>query len=203
MPDKSKDTLKSLKQGLVLFRKQEEQKIAARREAIQERAGVLMHKTGDMVEQSISNRIEGTQLEAPILLGKPEEHKWYRIPLSEGLSGDGSEYHIYLKKGTTDHLCIFFSGGGVAWNEYTAARPVTGGRVAAGEPNFYWNNLRPFTQIMNINIGITEAGKERNPFNDWNFVVITYATGDFHVGNNEFPYKDQDGTRKILQISST
>ncbi|MCR4587494.1 MAG: pectinacetylesterase family protein [Lachnospiraceae bacterium] len=159
-----------------------------------------MHKTGDMVEQSISNRIEGTQLEAPILIGKPEAHKWYRIPLSEGLSGDGSEYHIYLKKGTTDHLCIFFSGGGVAWNEYTAARPVTGGRVAAGEPNFYWNNLRPFTQIMNINIGITEAGKERNPFNDWNFVVITYATGDFHVGNNEFPYKDQDGTRKILHF---
>ncbi|MCR5032261.1 MAG: pectinacetylesterase family protein [Lachnospiraceae bacterium] len=158
-----------------------------------------MHKTGDLVEQSIGSRIEGTALEAPVLSGKPQTHKWYRIPLKEGLSGDGSEYHIYLKKGEGEHLCIFFSGGGVAWNEYTAARPVTGGRVAAGEPNFYWNNLRPFTQIMNINIGITEENK-RNPFHDWNFVVITYATGDFHVGNNDFPYKAEDGSKQVLHF---
>ncbi len=153
---------------------------------------------GDLLEQSISQRIEGTHLEAPILIGAPKPHTWYRIPLAEGLSGDGSEYHIYLKKGTTDNLCIFFSGGGVAWNEYTAARPVTGGRMAAGEPNFYWNNLRPVTQIMNIHMGITEAATEHNPFKDWNFIVITYATGDFHVGNNEFPYKAQDGSHQIL-----
>ena len=56
------------------------------------------------------------------------------------------------------------------------------GTVAAGAPNYYWNNLRPFTQFMNINIGITETDTARNPFDDWNFVVITYATGDFHVG---------------------
>ena len=46
----------------------------------------------------------------------------------------------------------------MAWNAYSASRPVTGGRIAAGVPNFYWNNLRPFTQVMNIHFGITEAG---------------------------------------------
>ena len=61
-----------------------------------------------------------------------------------------------LKRAQSDNLCVFLSGGGVAWNEYTAARPVTGGKVAAGLPNYYWNNLRPFTQIMNINIGIMD-----------------------------------------------
>ena len=76
-----------------------------------------------------------------------------------------------------------FSGGGVAWDEYTAARPVTGGKMAAGLPHFYWNNLRPLTQLMNIHVGITDENNAQNPFNEWNFVIITYSTGDFHIGN--------------------
>ena len=64
---------------------------------------------------------------------------WYRVPLERGLSGDGSEYYIYAKLADPEKLCVFFSGGGVAWNEFTAARPVTGGKVATGQPNFYWN----------------------------------------------------------------
>lgn len=128
----------------------------------------------------------------------PQPLTWYQIPLAGGLSGDGSEYHCYLKRGTTEHLVIFLSGGGVAWNEFTAARPVTGSRVAAGAPNYYWNNLRPFTQIMNINVGITEADSARNPFRDWNFLIIPYTTGDFHVGNRDVPYVDEDGNPQIL-----
>lgn len=141
------------------------------------------YKMGELVEQRIGHSIERF-FEAPLLDGAAAQNTWYRIPVEAGRSGDGSEYHIYIKIGNIDKLCIFLSGGGVAWNEYTAARPVTGGAVAARLPNYYWNNLRPFTQIMNINAGITEIGNSRNPLDDWSFVVITYATGDFHVGNN-------------------
>ena len=42
---------------------------------------------------------------------------------------------------------------------------------------------------MNINVGITDIASDKNPFKDWSFVVITYATGDFHIGNNDYPYK--------------
>ncbi len=153
---------------------------------------------GNFVEGRIGRAFDGTHAEAPILDGAPEALKWYKIPIQKGKSGDGSEYHIYLKKGIVDNLCIFFSGGGVAWNEYTAARPVTGGRKAAGEPNFYWNNLRPFTQIMNINTGITSLNESVNPFTNWSFVIITYSTGDFHLGNSEFKYKDENGEEKTL-----
>lgn len=173
-----------------------------RRHRFTQQGMTFFYRAGDVVENRLGSRIEGSALEAPILDPgiSPEPKKWYRVPLSSGMSGDGSEYHIYFKKGLTDHLVIFLSGGGLAWNEYTAARPVTGGRVASWSPNYYWSNLRPFTQIMNINVGITRTDTPRNPFDDWNFVIITYSTGDFHIGSNDFPYQDEDGTSRILHF---
>lgn len=160
---------------------------------------IRMARVGDFVEKTIGLEIE-KHLEAPELEDGPEMHVWYRVSVPEGITGDGSEYHVYLKKAESDDLCIFLSGGGVAWNGYTAARPVTGAKVAAGLPNFYWNNLRPFTQLMNINTGITQIGNPANPFDSWNILVVAYATGDFHVGRNDFPYTAEDGSEQILHF---
>ena len=169
----------------------------------------LQEKIGDKAENAIGNVMENTRFEAPELLIRPgqgvsqqlpemELRQWYRVPVEGGKTADGSEYHIYVRKGTTDHLCVFLSGGGIAWNPYTAARPVTGGRVLAWHPNYYWSNLRPFTQFFNIGVGITDNSARRNPFRDWNFVVITYATGDMHLGRNIYHYKDQEGQDQCL-----
>ncbi len=160
---------------------------------------VFASKAGDFVENSLGKAVEKSPRKAPDLTDDPQKMVWYRVPLEKGMSGDGSEYYIYVKLADPDKLCVFLSGGGVAWNEYTAARPVTGGKVASWQPNFYWNNLRPFTQLMNINVGITDIS-DKNPFKDWSFVVITYATGDFHVGNNDYHYKKVDGTEDILHF---
>ncbi len=176
------------------------EKAAAAKEQLMEKAMDFAASAGDFVEQSLGGKIEGSKYEAPVLEGEPEEKTWYRIPIEEGMAGDGSEFHIYIKKGiSAENLCIFFSGGGVAWNEKMASAPVTGGKVAAWQPNYYWNNLRPFTQIMNINVGITEL-RDFNPFRDWNFAVITYATGDFHLGSNVFIYNDEEGEEKVLNF---
>ncbi|MBQ7557296.1 MAG: pectin acetylesterase [Lachnospiraceae bacterium] len=156
-------------------------------------------KLGNAVEVALDREIS-RRFEAPLLKGKPVPSKWYRVPVKKGISGDGSEYHIYIKRGTSENMCVFLSGGGVVWNEYTAARPATGGRIAAGLPNFYWNNLRPLTQIMNIGYGLTETGNPRNPFDSWNFIIITYATGDFHIGDGVFPYKGEDGQEHTLNF---
>ena len=146
-----------------------------------------MVRIGNLVEESVSKGIYELGQEAPILVGEPAEKVWYKVPIPEGRCGDGSEYHIYVRKGSGSRLCVFFSGGGIAINEFMAARPVNGGAVAAWLPNYYWNNLRLFTQVMNINVGITKNGAD-NPFDDWNFLVITYATGDMHIGNCRFTY---------------
>ncbi len=155
---------------------------------------------GDFVEQAIAKGIEVVGLEPP-LLPEPEEGAaavlaekvWYKKELPEGMSGDGSGYHIYVKAGRISNLCIFLSGGGIAWNTYTATRPVTGGKVAAWLPNYYWNNLRTFTQIMNIDAGITRTEDPSNPFDDWNFLVVPYSTGDMHLGRQDFDYISEEG----------
>lgn len=157
----------------------------------------------DKLENRLSHFIEGSPIEAPLLVDihKALTNKWYRLSLSGGKSGDGSEYHIYIKTGSRPDngpLCIFFSGGGMAWDEKTAGSPITAGTRAGGEGGYYWSNLRPVTQLMNIGMGITDPNIRRNPFHDWNFVVITYSTGDFHVGDSEYRYRDEEGDEKIL-----
>ena len=188
-------------------------------ESLQERIGdhaeqaieSLQERIGDHAEQAIGSVIEHSRLEVPELLVKPgfgpgaerpdmETGQWYRVPVEGGKTADGSEYHIYVHRGSTDHLCVFLSGGGIAWNPYTAARPVTGGRVLAWQPNYYWSNLRPFTQVFNIGVGITDQKARRNPFRDWNFIVITYATGDLHLGRNVYRYQDEQGREQCLHF---
>ena len=82
-------------------------------------------KFGDFIETSVGKALENHDYLAYELPENPESNTWYRVTLDKGMSGDGSEYYIYVKIGDPDKLCIFFSGGGMAWNEYTAARPVT------------------------------------------------------------------------------
>ena len=183
----------------------------------------LQERIGDRAENAIGSMIENSRLKAPELsvgpgepgaeapalfvrpgrgpgfeIPEPEAYVWYRVPVEGGQTADGSAYHIYVRKGASDHLCVFLSGGGIAWNPYTAARPVTGGRVLAWEPNYYWSNLRSFTQVYNIGVGITDNSARRNPFRDWNFVVVTYATGDLHLGRNRYCYRDDEGVKKTL-----
>ncbi|MBQ9611030.1 MAG: hypothetical protein IJV14_00365, partial [Lachnospiraceae bacterium] len=96
-----------------------------------ERRREVLEHVGDLLENRIGSSIENSALEAPVLdpeetvrpkvqsVGQegragsiPAKRVWYRVPVRKGLSGDGSEYHIYLKAGDTQHLCVFFSGGG-------------------------------------------------------------------------------------------
>jgi hypothetical protein len=72
--------------------------------------------------------------------------------------------------------------------------------MAADLPNYYWNNLRPFTQIMNIDMGIMNLKDKTNPFRDWSIIDIAYATGDFHVGNSDFPYEGEDKEQHVLHF---
>ena len=80
------------------------------------RGVVFASKVGDFVEYRIGKALEEKGYEADILPDDPESMKWYKVPIEKGMSGDGSEYHIYVKKADPDKLCIFLSGGGVAYN---------------------------------------------------------------------------------------
>lgn len=115
---------------------------------------------------------------------------WYRVPVPEGICSDGSEYYIYLRKGTSENLCILFSGGGAAWDWRTISQPNSTGRLLAGMECYYQDRLCDQLEPGTIHAGITDIANPGNPFRDWNFAAIMYASADLHVGDGSYVFTD-------------
>jgi hypothetical protein len=124
--------------------------------------------------------------------------KWYKLPLpkAKACCSEGSTYYVHLKKGASNKLMVFFGGGGISWNEYSASKPITIPRLLTGQAAFYFPKIG-LQELMKD--GLLAGNDKYNPFNDWNFILLPYATGDFHVGNNDFAYTDKKGKRRILR----
>lgn len=128
-------------------------------------------------------------------------YEWHKVLLQgETSCSDGSEYVIFLRKGSTDNLLIHFSGGGACWDDPTCGKPITIlGELTAKKSKsldmFYLPNITRF--IPAILGGIFEADPNTNPFSDWNVVFIPYCTGDLHVGNSLKTYFSENGSFQI------
>lgn len=124
----------------------------------------------------------------------PKAGKWYRIYLEDGIDSTGKQTYVSIKLGTVNKLVVDFQGGGACWDQYTAARPI--GLDYDGPENFYVYETEPLSDYATaMGMGSME---ERNPFKDWTIVTINYTTGDWHVGDGEFPYTSLSGEEKIL-----
>jgi len=115
--------------------------------------------------------------------GEAQNNRWYQHDLGEAaMAADGSDYRLYAKTGSSDNVIIYFGGGGVTWDEASADNPITAGKYLFGsDPGNYFRSIPAF--FPTTLGGVLEADNPDNPFNDWNVVVIPYATGDFHTGN--------------------
>jgi hypothetical protein len=128
----------------------------------------------------------------------PGTSAWVKAPLEGCVSSDGSPYSVYLKKGTVNKLLVSFQGGGLSWNEQTAAGPILLGQAVTAPPGkevYYIANVPegPMRQT-----GILDPNDERNPFHGWNAINLPYTTADFYLGDNDFPYVDDSGESRIL-----
>lgn len=132
----------------------------------------------------------------PELKGKPEVGKFYRLYPQGCVSGNQGPYHGVLRVGKEkEKLIVFFNGGGVSWNEYTAARPngLFSGNL---KEKFYFNETEWLGDgTLENGIGST---RDDNPFRDWSIIDMPYASGDFHCGNGDFSYTALDGSERIL-----
>ncbi len=81
----------------------------------------LLFRIGELVEQVIDIGMESTGGDARDYDGKNIPGQWYRLPVQDGICGDGSAYHIYINYGSCDSLCVFFSGGGMVWDAILSA----------------------------------------------------------------------------------
>ena len=109
----------------------------------------------------------------PELKGEPEIGKWYDIPVEGAKSSDGSEWHGIFRKGTENKVVVYFFGGGVSITPETSE----------GGKEFYATTMLAQDFVAQGGIG---SGMEDNPFRDWSFIVIPYATGDFHAGTGTY-----------------
>jgi len=123
--------------------------------------------------------------------------KWYQRQLDGCVSSTGKPYRVLLKKGTTNKLLVNFLGGGASWNGETAARPFTIGSILKKQEAFYISDVSP-VQLSFANVGLFKASDKRNPFRDWYMLNIPYVSGDFHIGNNDYPYQSLKAEAKVL-----
>ncbi|MBQ6271701.1 MAG: pectin acetylesterase [Clostridiales bacterium] len=105
----------------------------------------------------------------PKLEGEPEIGKWYDVPVEGALSSDGSEWHGIFRKGKENKLVVYFFGGGVSITPETSE----------GGTKFFATTTLAQDFVAQGGIG---SRADDNPFKDWSFIVIPYATGDFHAG---------------------
>lgn len=131
----------------------------------------------------------------PALPEHPETGKWYRIYAEGCTAADGERTYADFRPGSENKLLVFFQGGGVSWNEYTAARPSSLYSKNMSE-GFYMIHVDLFSDLSDGK-GILE-NSERNPFRGWSKLVLPYNTGDFHAGCGDFPYTALDGSRRVL-----
>lgn len=127
-------------------------------------------------------------LQYPNLKRNPTVGKWYRVSSKEMKTSEGGKYRAFFKKGGENKVLIYFAGGGVSVNEETA-RDDTYNTAEIGIDKL---------ANLTMNMGGLASAVEGNPFSDWTVIAFPYATGDFHAGTNDFPYKDKDGREKIL-----
>ena len=112
----------------------------------------------------------------PKLTGEPEIGKWYEAAVEGTQSSDGSEWHGIFKKGTENKVVVYFFGGGVSITPETSE----------GGNKFYATNMTGQDFVAHGGIG---SSAENNPFKDWSFLVVPYATGDFHSGTGIYEGK--------------
>ncbi|MSS12422.1 pectin acetylesterase [Bifidobacterium tsurumiense] len=123
-------------------------------------------------------------VEHPELEGKPEIGEWYRISPEGTKSSDSSEWHGLLKLGTENKVAVYFFGGGVSINGYTSERGKEFFATTAQIQDF-------------VASGGISSDDERNPFKDWTFLVLPYASGDFHSGTGTYRYMDGDQEKAV------
>jgi len=124
-----------------------------------------------------------------------EPGAWFEIAPEGIVSADGSPVTTLMRVGTENKVAVFFFGGGISLNEYTAARPYVGMTMDV-EPGFYSPNTSD--QIPDwCFTGIGDAAP-MNPFRNWTIIIVPYTTADFHVGNAEYEYPALDGSEAVL-----
>lgn len=125
---------------------------------------------------------------------KPAVGKGYEYWPQGAVTAENKPVYGCIRLGKENKLMLSFCGGGVSFDEYTAARPNKPGN--RDKQNFY--AVEAETSDILLRTG-TNGRSKKNPFCDWTVAVLPYTTGDFHCGRSDYPYTDLNGNPQILR----
>ncbi len=136
--------------------------------------------------------------EFEVLTGEPETGRWYSVPVEGAVSSDGSLWRGIVKKGASDNLIVFFIGGGLSVDSFSAARPHH--RPDSEGNGFYSPYLSEgsFEEEKRLTREGITADDPSNPFHDWSVIMPAYTTGDLDIGTSEREYTDLEGRRRTV-----
>jgi len=124
-----------------------------------------------------------------------KEGELYLVTPKGAVTSTGDQWLGAFKKGTENKLVIYFYGGGVSVDAYTA----NCGFSKHGKEFFYFDDMSIWKgTAYNCFKGAFGSDLENNPFRDWSTVLLPYTTGDFHIGTGDFEYTDNDGKPATL-----
>jgi hypothetical protein len=112
----------------------------------------------------------------------PGSWRWVNFP--DALCRDGSSTGLWLRRGTTDKLMMFFDGGGACFNEITCANNPS--------------NYDPWEHGPPDNWDLFFEDSAVNPIGEWHVIFVPYCTGDVHAGDR--PDQIVDGVEGVQQF---
>ena len=119
-------------------------------------------------------------------LDDAQDKDWHTVIFKGNtMCSDGSEFAIFVRKGSSKNFLIHFSGGGASWDSTTYRQPISVMSAFDGDSkdlkSFYFPSLfRFFPKALD---GLANNKDPKNAFRDWNIIFIPYCTGDMHIGN--------------------
>ncbi len=103
--------------------------------------------------------------------------EWTQITVPGAVCSRGTPYSFFVRPGDSTKLAVGFEGGGACWNAETCAIGGT-----------FRDNISP-AGLDGVG-GAFNFDHAENPLSDWSVVLVSYCTGDVHVGEASVTYAD-------------
>lgn len=101
----------------------------------------------------------------------PDAQVEYQGKTLEPICSKGTPWVFFVKRGSVNKTVVYYQGGGACWSYLTCTLPTA--KLEAG----------PGDNPAGASSGFADLGDPRNPFRDWNAVMVPYCTGDVHWGD--------------------
>ncbi len=122
------------------------------------------------------------QPEPPLALAESSSGWLEILPEGETICARGTPYAFYVNGGKDPRkLHIHFLGGGACWN----------GLNCRESARLFTDQVIPYERILNdksLVQGVFDLERPENPLGEYATVLVSYCTGDVHVGNRTVAY---------------